>query len=379
MKPESLPPLLLADSEHNADQLWFGRFSVPDPYLAFGVGRMKFAALNTLEFSRGRRESRYDVILPLEDLMTEAAKVFRVERAGMAEVIALLGRRHRVKAFRVPADFPLFIADRVRALGLKLVPVPSPFFPERELKDDAEADAIRAGNACSAAGIAAAAAVLRAARIRGDRLVWKGREVTSELLKQEIEIACLRAGGTSINTIVASGDQACDPHCRGTGPVRANDLVIVDVFPRMTATGYYGDMTRTFLRGRASDRQRALVAAVADAQKAALAKVRAGVTGKAVHGEVLRAFARHGFKTTRGPEGPQGFIHGTGHGLGLAIHETPRVNALGPKLKAGQVVTIEPGLYYNGLGACRIEDVVRVTKTGSEMLSACDYAWEFAG
>jgi Xaa-Pro aminopeptidase len=213
--------------------------------------------------------------------------------------------------------------------------------------------------------------------VRGGRLLLKGRVLTSEMLKVAIETACIEAGSVSMSTIAAGGDQACDPHNRGTGPLRPNELIIVDVFPRVSATGYYGDMTRTFLRGRANDAQRAIVAAVRAAQLKALATIRAGVLASEVHRRVSETLVARGFETRRTARGSVGFFHGTGHGLGLEVHEPPRMNATSDyPLKKGSVVTVEPGLYYPGVGACRIEDVVQVTGGAPRMLSRYPYAWE---
>jgi len=148
------------------------------------------------------------------------------------------------------------------------------------------------------------------------------------------------------------------------------------VFPRVNSTGYHGDMTRTFLKGRASDAQRALVAAVREAQLAALNKIRAGVNGQVAHQSVCAVFALRGYETKHTDKGSVGFFHGTGHGLGLAVHEPPRVSTVDYRLKKCSVVTVEPGLYYPGLGGCRIEDVVQVTSTRPKMLSDCHYNWE---
>jgi Xaa-Pro aminopeptidase len=152
--------------------------------------------------------------------------------------------------------------------------------------------------------------------------------------------------------------------------------VIVDIFPRITATGFHGDMTRTYLRGRASDAQSKLVDAVRAAQKAAIDAIRAGVNGRIVHQQCLDVFAARGYETRRTPKGSVGFFHGTGHGLGLDIHEAPRVSAVDCPLPLGSVVTVEPGLYYPGLGGCRIEDVVQVTSRRPTLLSRHSYEWE---
>jgi Xaa-Pro aminopeptidase len=141
-------------------------------------------------------------------------------------------------------------------------------------------------------------------------------------------------------------------------------------------TGYFGDMTRTYLKGRASEAQRKLYATVHEAQRAAIKAVKANINGSDVHAKVTAVFDAAGYETKRGKSGSVGFFHGTGHGLGVAIHEPPRVSAVPQVLKKGTVVTIEPGLYYPGLGGCRIEDVVQVTARGSKLLSSHPYDWE---
>lgn len=372
--PRSTPSLLLyADTARSADMLHFGRFSVPDPFIAFGHRGQKIAVLNALEFGRAQKSSGFDVVLPLEPWLDKARA--RDPKAGAAEVIILLAKHYKIRAFNIASDFPVALADKLRASGLQLTPVPS-LFPERELKTAAEAAAIHEGNRCSALGIAAAETLLRRSKIKAGKLVLDGKPLTSERLKTAIEIACLEAGALSIDTIAAGGDQACDPHERGHGPLRAHELIVVDVFPRVTATGYHGDMTRTFLKGRASDKQRELVAAVRAAQLAALGAIRAGVNGRHVHQQCLDVFAARGFETKRTPKGSVGFFHGTGHGLGLEVHEAPRVSTVDYILKKGSVVTVEPGLYYPGLGGCRIEDVVQVTDKKPRLLSSAPYDWE---
>jgi Xaa-Pro aminopeptidase len=187
------------------------------------------------------------------------------------------------------------------------------------------------------------------------------------MLRAEIDSAILRAGGIPNGTIVAGGDQACDPHERGFGPLYAHSLIILDVFPRDANTGYFGDMTRTVLRGRASDAQRQLWETVKGGQALALRRIKAGVDGMTIHKAIQEFFANRGFPTEIRKGRRVGFFHGTGHGLGLEIHEHPRLQKV--TLKDRQVLTVEPGLYYPGLGGVRLEDVVLVTKTGCRILS----------
>ena len=352
--------------------------SVPDAFIAFGVRGKKYTIVSALEFARVKKTSDFDVVLPLERYLQRARGQWPRRKPGPAEVIVLAAREHKQTRFTVPQDFPAAVYERVTRLGLHLQIAEGSLFPAREIKSAAEAAAIREGNRCSALGFAAAERILRASKVRGRVLVHRGAPLTSEKLKFAIEVACLEAGAVSTNTIVAGGDQACDPHERGSGPLRPNELIVVDIFPRVTRTGFHGDMTRTFLRGRANEAQRRLVAAVREAQRAALQAIRADANGRDVHGKVVAVFTARGFETKHTANGSVGFFHGTGHGLGLAVHEPPRMSgSVDYRLRKHSVVTVEPGLYYPGLGGCRIEDVVQVTDSVPKMLSSYHYDWEF--
>jgi Xaa-Pro aminopeptidase len=299
-----------------------------------------------------------------------------VERARPGDCIALLARERGVERLQVGADFPSAVLRQVERRGLEIEVLDGSLFPEREIKACFEAAEIKKGNAASAAGLRVAARVLREAHTMPDgTLHHNGRVLTSERLRELIDIACLEHGARANETIVAGGDQACDPHGRGSGPLRANELIIVDIFPRLVGSGYHGDMTRTFLKGTPSDAQRGLVDIVGAAQRLAIEQIRAGADGVALYHKVRDYFTFRGYPTEKRNGLNVGFIHGLGHGLGLEVHEPPRMSRLGATLREGHVVTVEPGLYYPGLGGCRIEDVVWVTETGCEMLSEAPYDW----
>src|SRR5436190_23552893 len=209
------------------------------------------------------------------------------------------------------------------------------FWPERETKSADELRHMRRALAMTEKGLARAMEVLAAAKPGpGKKLVWSGRTLTSEILRAEIDSAILRAGGLPANTIVAGGDQACDPHERGFGPLKANSLIILDVFPRDAVSGYFGDMTRTVVRGRASEEQRQLWETVKAGQELALKKMKPGIDGLKLHNEVKQFFSERGFPTEIRDGKQVGFFHGTGHGLGLEIHEFPRFQKT--IFKAGQ-------------------------------------------
>jgi len=375
--------LLYADTSTNADQLYFSRVDVHDPFIAFGAGGKRYTVQSALEFGRVKKARTFDEVLSLEEWSECAKKTFRGRTKttlpvpiGPAEIIATLAKAKRIRRFRVASDFPASLFVKLGALGLEIEIADGPLFPEREIKTPREAAAIREGNRLSSVGFSTVEDILRRAKIRGRELIFENRPLTSERLHFAIQAAILAEGGRSDDTIAAGGDQACDPHERGHGPLRPHELIIVDIFPRVVKTGYFGDMTRTYLKGRATEAQRRLVSTVHAAQRAGIAAVREGVDGAHVHGEVLKTFATAGYETRRDSRGAVGFFHGTGHGLGLAVHEAPRVNSQPYTLKKGSIITVEPGLYYPGLGGCRIEDVVQVGARGAKLLSAHSYDWE---
>lgn len=363
----SLADLLFADSESSADALYLGKIFVPDPFISFRFDKRSYAVVNALEFGRVVNESQFDEVVLLEDIK-EILKQ-KNKAATTAEVIHFLQKELGIKGFRVADDFPVGLADQLRKKKIPVEVAEHGLFPERVCKTAEELAHIKEGNRASAAGIQVAFDILKESTVKAGKIYYQNKVLTSEWLREEIDIACLRRGAVANHTIVAGGDQACDPHCAGYGPLYANQLIIIDVFPRVQKHGYHGDMTRTFLKGTPSKEQEALVKAVMQAQQKALQKIKAGVSGKTVHGAVQDSFNEAGYRTEKTEQGYVGFFHGTGHGLGLEVHEAPRVSSIANRLKKGHVVTVEPGLYYPGVGGCRIEDVVAIKSGGYEMLS----------
>ena len=376
--------LLFAAPTVNADMRWFSRFKAGDPFPAFSHRGKKVGLLPLLEVGRAKTESDFDVILNLTEMIKEARA--RDPKAGVAEVIALAAKARGIRRFTVPHDFPAGLWERLRELGLKLdLPgkgrderAAPQVFPQRAIKDKVDAAGIAAGNRGSSAAFTAVERILRASTIKGKWVRWKGRVLTAEDLHAAAHQAVLEAGCINDHgLIIAPGDQAVDCHAAGTGPVPAHEPIVVDIYPRHIATGLYGDMTRTYLKGRASPERRRMIQTVKDAHAAALKALRAGVTGAAVYAAAADLIKARGYFTGKRKGAYVGFFHGLGHGLGFDVHEAPNLSpSFHQPLQAGHVVTIEPGLYYPGLGGCRFEDVALVTKTGHKLLSRHPYAWE---
>ena len=354
--------LIYAASPDSADMFYGTGFAAPDPFVFLQHRGKKTIVLNDLEIDRGRREAEVDEILSASDLGRDFGNM------SPAVIAAGLLLRRKIRRVEVPADFPLAFARGLEKAGVTVLPVDGHFWPGREFKTKRELEDVRKAVRIAAAGILRAVEVLRAATIgRGGKLLWDGKTLTSETVRAECDSAVLRAGGVPGGTIVSGGRQACDPHERGHGPLRAHELIILDVFPRDARTGFFGDLTRTVVRGRAGDAQRKLWDTVCAAQKLAMRSIKPDVKGAAVHKAVQQFFAARGYPTEKKRGRWTGFFHGTGHGLGLDLHEEPRIAAT--VFRPGQVFTVEPGLYYPGVGGARHEDVVAVTRSGCRLLS----------
>lgn len=357
-------------SETDANLLYFSGMQIPDDFFAFTLAGKKCALLSPLEAGRALRHSKFDEVFDI----SEVCKKAKVPYGDFSALCAVL-KSKRVKSLVVPENFPSIWYLNLVEAGFDVDICEGEFFPQREVKSPAEIREIVKANAAASAGFTIAEEILRQSKIVKGRLIFEGRPLTCEFLRSEIEKAALSLGADSMHTIVAAGDDACDPHNEGSGAVRANTLIVMDIFPRLKASGYFGDMTRTFLRGTPSEAQVRLVDAVLNAQALALSKVAAGVDGAEVHKSVKDFFEQNGYKTTASKSGWSGFFHSTGHGVGLDIHESPSLGNRECILQAGNVVTVEPGLYYRGIGGCRIEDTVEVTKSGAKILSRYHYEW----
>jgi Xaa-Pro aminopeptidase len=225
-------------------------------------------------------------------------------------------------------------------------------------------------------GLQRAIDVIAAAEIR-DGLLWhQGRPLTGEDLVLAVESRLLELGCTTSDSICCGGPDSADPHRRTSDVIRAGLPIVLDIFPFHKTTRYWGDMTRTVVRGAPPAEVEAMWEAVLEAQQAGLDAVRPGANGRDVHYACCDVFARRGYGSLAKPyrhiESEARFIHGTGHGLGLEIHEYPRVGDVDVTLEVGDVVTVEPGLYHPGLGGIRIEDLVVVTEDGFRNLTTLE-------
>ena len=355
--------------EHNADLLYACGYACADPIAWLRVKGRSVLVVGDLEIEGARRLATVDAVVPISRLAARLARR-RIRGADLHRMAGEELRRRGALRVEVPFSFPSGGIAGLRRAGLRVSSVPDPFFPERSRKSSSELRSIRDALRAAEAGLAAAVVTLEASRIGRDRRLRLGSQVlTSEILREKAERAMFAAGAAPDRSIVAGGIQGADPHHRGSGALVAHRPIVLDFFPRHRLTGYYGDITRTVVKGRADAPTRRAFLTVRRAQRLAFGLIRHGADGTAIHGRLLDHFREAGYPMRRGGRRREGFFHGTGHGLGLELHEPPTIGTRPARLEAGQVITVEPGLYYPWLGGVRIEDVVRVTRAGCQRLT----------
>ena len=361
--------LMIGDSERNTDLYYATRLRAPDPFVFAWTRRNKILLIGNLELDRARSQAAVDQVLP----SAHYEKKLRdqgFENPAFRDVVLAFLVDLELKNLQVPADFPLETADFLRQAGIQLKVAPTPLFPQRQIKRASEVEALRRAMRATERGMQVAVETLKATQVRDQTLYWEGEVLTSERLRQMIHLQLLQLDCMAQHTIVAGGTDGCDPHQEGSGPLRAGEPIIIDIFPREAASGYFGDITRTVCKGTAPEALRNLYDIVHRGQQLALEQICDGADGRQIHQAVQNLFVQAGYETGEKNGRMQGFFHSTGHGLGLDIHEAPRIGPRGDILKSGQIVTVEPGLYYPDLGGgVRIEDVVLVQRDGCDNLT----------
>jgi Xaa-Pro aminopeptidase len=362
--------LLDADGT-DSTQRYLSGFDAPDPYVTCYTPDGVHLLVSGLEYGRARSSSAADTVerFATYDYRERVAEAGAT--AGRAAVVADFLAERGVESVAVPPRFPLGTADGLRGAGVSVtVDDDDTVTRIRAVKSETELSHVRRTQRANEEAMAAAEALLSSATVEDGVLHADGEPLTSERVRRTIELTLVEQGCALDETIVACGADAADPHERGSGPLSADEPIVVDVFPRDKETRYHADMTRTFVHGEPEPTVREWFDLTDEARRAALDVVEAGVTGAAVHDAACDVYEAAGLPTLRSDQSTEtGFIHGTGHGVGLDVHELPRIAPDGDELEAGNVVTIEPGLYDPDVGGVRIEDLVVVTEEGYENLT----------
>ena len=361
--------LIIADSERDSNMYYATGFPAPDPFVFIRKGNEKIMITSDLELDRAKSESKADKVLSLSQYERIARKKGN-NSACLIEIVAIALGEMNIKQLQIPANFSVEYADFLRKNGFRLEVKQEPFFDSREVKNEAEIGHIVKTLRNTEHALEKAIDFIRKSKIKdGFLFSTRNSQITSESVRQLINVELMKRGCAAKHTIVSCGEQSCVPHNTGSGPLRANESIIFDVFPKDEQTGYYSDISRTIVKGKASRSLKKMYKAVASAQELVFNSAGNDTNGDIIHRKVMKHLTSLGFKTGKMKGKMQGFFHGTGHGVGLDVHEPPRISKTKCTLKTGNVVTVEPGLYYPGIGGVRLEDMILITDEGCTNLT----------
>jgi Xaa-Pro aminopeptidase len=368
------PALLFGETYHHPNILYRTGFLVPDPVIVVDRGGDDTVLWTSpLEEGRARKESSVGQVRSTAELNLPPSRAGANEHDGWANLVAAVCREHGINAVDVDADFPAVLADHLRQNDVDIRPRTDLYQRQRRIKTAQELEWITATENAGMAALQKAIDVIAASEIRDGLLYHEGRKLSSKDLIYAVESHLLENGMGTEDSICCGGPESADPHRAMSDVIRAGLPIVLDIFPFDKRTRYWGDMTRTVVRGTPPPEVERMWDAVLEAQQAGLDTVKAGANGRDVHFACCEVFKRHGYgslaKPYRDIQSDARFIHGTGHGLGLEIHEFPRINESDIVLEVGDIITVEPGLYDPRLGGVRIEDLVVVTETGCRNLT----------
>ena len=342
-------------SSRDADMRYLTQFVTSDPFVFFKkVNKAGVIIVSQMETGRASRESTASIITRTQAGLPDILKTEKDPWKATAKMIAgQVGKK-----VLVPPNFPVALAH---ALGeFCTVAVDSGTVASiRETKSRDEIKAMKHIQKITETAMGVAVSLIHRSTIKKGILHSDGKPLTSEMIKFSMHSLLLEHGCTAVDSIVSCGEDTAVPHMTGTGPLKADEPIVIDLFPCEEKTGYYADMTRTVVKGEPSTEIRDMYTALREAKQLGISQVKAGASGSDIYQSVVDFFKDHGYESDT-----RGFVHNLGHGVGLQVHELPTVGPAGKELKTGSVITVEPGLYYPGIGGVRLEDLGEVTTKG---------------
>jgi Xaa-Pro aminopeptidase len=373
--------LIYADSLRSPEIRHEVPVSVPDPFLYAEGNGSRHVVASSFELDRIAAVAPEFDLVPLEDFGIDELYAEGLTREQVELEVPLRAvRRFRIDEASVPATFPLELADHLRANGIQVKADRDLFVTRRRVKNETELAGIRRALRAAEAAMTAARELLRAAEPRNGQVSLDGDALTCERIKLAVEQVFSEHGVFADEFIVSHGPQTAVGHDMGSGPIAPGEPVCLDLFPRDRESGCYADMTRVFVVGEPSDELRRYQRLCREALDRSVGAVKPGVEGRDLYRLSCEFFEEHGFPTLLSkPPGEvlkDGFYHSLGHGVGLEVHEQPNLGRGPGELVAGDVIAVEPGLYRNGFGGVRLEDLVRVTEDGAETLTEYPYDLE---
>jgi len=348
-------------SSRDADMRYLTHFTTSDPFVFFKKPGMKGVIIvSQMEVGRASREATAAIMTRTQAGLPDILKTENDPYLATAKMIAgQVGKK-----ILVPPDFPIALANSLSEYCTIQVDGGT-VRSMRAKKGKNEILLMKNVQKSAEKAMRCAISLIKKASVKKDILYLDQKPLTSEYIKFSMHSLLLQHGCTAVDTIVSCGEETAIPHMTGTGPLKSDKPIVIDLFPVEERSGYYADMTRTVVKGEASSEIRDMYNALHGAKQLGISRARAGVSGADIHQAVVDFFKDQGYESNS-----RGFMHNLGHGIGLEVHELPIVGPAGKELVSGNVITIEPGLYYPGTGGVRLEDMGVVTKTGFENFTA---------
>lgn len=367
--------VFLSVPDHDADTFYFSGFKAMDPMLMLGTLEAPIGLIPRLEVERAKQEGRFAEVLDLTSIYEEIAATGGKKTPSGA--LARICKQRGISRLSASGNLPASLYQGLLDEGIEVAIEEGMIFPQRLVKTPKELEGIRAGTRISELAFDRTRDLLSACKIGSDGILMLNGEIfTSERLRREICITTIGAGASVCNPIAAGGTQAADCHNIGYGPLRAREMIVVDIFPRDSQSFMYGDLSRTFVKGHPTDKQRHIYETIYRAHMTALSMFGPGADLAQIDKAARTIMEEAGYPTRKRDDGLwEGTYCGIGHGLGLDIHEPPFIGRTSSILQPGHVMTLEPGIYIPEIGGCRIEDTVLITETGAELLNQPDYTW----
>lgn len=366
---DGLDAYMIRADGSDPDFFYLTSFDVPDPVVYLRTQEKDYLLVSPLEVSRAREEAQVDKVISTSKYREGDSR----EKVGaISDIFRQFFNELEVQNIGVPGDFPLKLADQLRDIDFDIEPVESPIRNARKIKTDKEIKKLRESQKATEEAMKKAKKIIKDSKIEEGFLKRNEGKLTSEKVKQEIK-KYLNSEGCELpeESIVACGRNSSQPHNTGEGFLKSGKPIIIDIFPRKNR--YFGDMTRTIVKGDVNEDVREMHNAVKEAKEEALKEIESGVKVREVHQRASEVLEQHGFPTLNSnPDTEEGFIHSTGHSVGLELHEAPRLSNEDEELKKGMVLTVEPGLYMKDSGGLRLEDMILVTESGFENFNSME-------
>jgi Xaa-Pro aminopeptidase len=342
-------------SSRDTDMKYLTHFTTSDPFVFFKKpGEPGVIIVSQMETGRASREATSTVMTRTQAGLPEIMKTEKDPYRATAKMIAgQVGKK-----ILVPPNFPIALANAMSEY-CSVVVDGGTIQSMRAKKSKIELILMKKVQKVTERAMDRAISLIRSSSVKKGILYIDQKPLTSEQVKFSIHSLLLEHGCSAVDTIVSCGEDTAIPHMSGSGPLKSDEPIVIDLFPVDEKSGYYADMTRTVVKGEPSNDIREMYDALREAKQLGISRVKAGVSGADIHLAVVDFFNERGYETDT-----RGFIHNLGHGVGLQVHELPTIGPAGKALETGNVITIEPGLYYPGIGGVRLEDIGAVTSRG---------------